>query len=149
MSSRAEQARRNFRQGYNCCQSVLLAFIEDLGLERKALARLGASFGGGIGRMRETCGAVSAMAMVLGLLEGYDQPQDQAGKAALYQRVQALAAQFREEAGSLLCRELLAGVQTAPGPLPEARTEAYYQRRPCENYIALAARLLEQELGLS
>ena len=146
METKGDKAKRLFEEGYNCCQSVVLAYAEELGLEREAAARLASGMGGGISRLREVCGAVSGMALILGLAEGYSAPGDTEGKAAVYETVQKLANRFREENGSLLCRELLeaSGNRAEDDPLPSARTGEYYSRRPCGELVACAASLLEE-----
>lgn len=146
MSEKARLAGRYFKEGYNCCQSVVLAFAPEAGLDGKTAALLGSSFGGGMGRLREVCGAVSGMFLVLGLVDGYDSPADIRGKAAQYARVQKLAEKFRGENGSIVCRELLGLAEHTSGPDPEKRTEAYYQKRPCAELVECAAGLLEKEL---
>ena len=145
-----ELAENNFLAGYNCAQSVLLAFAEDLGLDGDFALRLSSSFGGGMGRLREVCGAVSAILMAAGLVYGYTAPGDDGAKAAHYARVQALAEAFRREHGSILCRELLARAGVAddgPQGSPRERTEAYYRSRPCVGFIRSAAALLEEQLA--
>ena len=131
-----------FKDGCNCAQAVAVAFSDVTGLDEKTSARMASAFGGGIGRMREVCGAVSGMFMVLGLLYGYDNPKDDAGKKALYQEVQALAEQFRQENGSIICREILKNPPSDPNPTP--RTESFYQMRPCDRMVYTAARLVEE-----
>ena len=131
-----------FKDGCNCAQAVAVAFSDVTGLDEKTSARMASAFGGGIGRMREVCGAVSGMFMVLGLLYGYDDPKDDAGKKALYQEVQALAEQFRQENGSIICREILKNPPSDPNPTP--RTESFYQMRPCDRMVYTAARLVEE-----
>ncbi len=141
MDQHAAQARALFRQGYNCAQSVFLAFSDELGLETGWAARMVSSFGAGMGRLREVCGAVSAVFLIAGIAAGYDDPTDGAAKAAHYRRIQALAAQFRERHGTLLCRELL-GLPPGPDdPTPSGRTAQYYAARPCEQCIADAAEI--------
>ncbi|MBQ3284799.1 MAG: C_GCAxxG_C_C family protein [Ruminococcus sp.] len=142
-------AEENFRKGYNCAQSVLLAFGDMTGLDERTAAMLSSSFGGGLGRLREVCGAVSGAAMVLGLVKGYSDPDDREAKKAHYRRVQEFAGKFREQNGSIICRELLAGVPTAEGRDPEARTDAYYQKRPCAELCRCAARILDDMLTTS
>ena len=139
----AQKARELFKQGYNCSQAVVLAFSDLTGLDEKTAAMLSSSFGGGMGRMREVCGAVSGMFMVIGMLYGYDDPKETTGKAAHYARLQALAAKFREENGSIICRELLGLGAGASVPVPEARTETYYKKRPCADMVESAARMTE------
>ena len=139
---RGEKAQELFHQGYNCAQALVLAFSDVTGLDPTTAARLTSGFGGGISRMREVCGAVSGMAMVAGILYGYDQPGDQAGKQQQYARVQQLAASFREEFGTIICRELLQNPPSDPNPTP--RTQEFYAQRPCGRYICEAARILEK-----
>ncbi|MBQ7801244.1 MAG: C_GCAxxG_C_C family protein [Oscillospiraceae bacterium] len=136
------KASELFTQGYNCAQAVAAAFSDVTGLDEQFSARMASSFGGGMGRMREVCGAVSGMLMVLGLLYGYDDPGDNAGKRELYGEVQQLAGQFREEAGSIICRELLKNPASDPNPTP--RTAEFYQKRPCERMVMLAACLMDE-----
>ena len=103
-----ELAAELFLSGSNCAQAVVVAFCDVTGMKPQYAARLSSSFGGGMGRMREVCGAVSGMLMVAGLLYGYDDPgEHDVKKKAHYQLVQSLAGQFREEIGSIVCREIL------------------------------------------
>ena len=143
------RARENFLQGYSCAQAVLLAFAPYLGMEEEFALRLSSSFGAGMGRLREVCGALSSLLMLEGLLEGYADPHDAAAKTAHYARVQALAGRFRQEMGSILCRDLLGPQKASTSPVPEARTDAYYAARPCLRAVECAARmgqeLLEQK----
>ncbi len=142
----AKKARGFFEEGYNCCQSVLLAFEDITGFDRKTSAMLASSFGGGMGRLREVCGAVSAMFMVKGFAQGYSDPKATDEKAAHYAAIQALAAEFKEENGSYICKELL-GLPGASDPQPEERTADYYLRRPCADYVESAARIAAKSLG--
>ena len=142
----SEIARQLFLDGYNCSQAVLCAFEDVTGLDRETAAKLSSSFGGGMGRMREVCGCVSGALMVLGMVYGYDDPEDHEAKKDHYALVQEFAAKFREENGSIICRELLEGVKTTPGGEPEARTDAYYKKRPCPDLVACAAQILDQML---
>ena len=130
-----------FLGGYNCAQSVVVAFCDVTGLEKDFAARMASSFGGGMGRLREVCGAVSGMLMVLGLLYGYDTPGDDISKKAQYRDVQALCGQFREEVGSIVCREILKNPST--DPIPSPRTAEYYAVRPCARMVMTAARILD------
>ena len=104
---KGEQAKAFFKEGYNCSQAVALAFCDEIGIERRKLLRMVSSFGGGMGRLREVCGAVSGMFFVAGALYGYDDPKDTQAKKEHYARIQELAAQFQVETGSIVCRELL------------------------------------------
>ena len=138
---RSKRAGELFLSGYNCAQSVTAAFADLMGMEEAAAARLASPFGGGMGRMREVCGAVSGMLLVLGTLYGYDTPGDDDSKAALYSQVQQLAASFREETGALLCREILDNPPSDPTPSP--RTEQFYKDRPCARVVMTAAGILQ------
>ncbi len=140
-------AKSYFEQGYNCAQAVLLAFCEETGFTEEQAAKLASGLGGGMGRMREVCGAVSAMFLVEGYLYGYSDPAAKEEKAALYARIRTLADAFKEQNGSIICRDLLLETETTPGFEPEQRTEAYYQRRPCGCYVEEAARILAGALN--
>ena len=142
---RGREAEAAFREGYNCCQAVAVTFADRLGLEKDQAARLSSGFGGGMGRLREVCGAVSGMVFVASALCGYQTPGADAEKAALYARVQKLAGEFRAAAGSILCRELLGLSAPEGSPVPEARTVEYYQTRPCPGLVRLAAEILSRE----
>ena len=136
------KAAELFLGGYNCAQSVVVAFSDLTGLDKDFSAKFASSFGGGMGRMREVCGAVSGMLMVLGTLYGHDDTvEDDAQKKQLYKDVQALAAQFREECGSIICREILKNPPSDPNPTP--RTAEFYAQRPCARMVMAAARLLD------
>lgn len=136
------KAAELFLSGYNCAQSVAVAFCDVTGLEEKFAARMVSSFGGGMGRIREVCGAVSGMFFVLGLLYGYDTPGDDVSKKRLYTDVQALAAKFREQCGSIVCREILKNPPTDPNPSP--RTAEYYKVRPCARMVLVAGQLMDE-----
>ena len=138
----AEKAHELFKSGYNCAQAVAVAFCDKTGLTEKQAARMASAFGGGMGRLREVCGAVSGMFFVLGFLYGYDTAGDDVSKKRLYTDVQTLAAKFREENGSIICREILKNPPSDPNPSP--RTAEYYAARPCERMVYDAARLLDE-----
>ena len=135
------QAAELFLGGCNCAQAVFLAFSDVTGIDRKLAAKLSSPFGGGMGRMREVCGAVSGMLMVAGLLYGYDTPGDDVSKKEHYARVQYLAGRFREEIGSIVCREILKNPPSDPNPTP--RTAEYYAQRPCARMVLLAGQILD------
>ena len=137
---RSKRAGELFLSGYNCAQSVTAAFADLMGMEEAAAARLASPFGGGMGRMREVCGAVSGMFFVLSYLYGYDTPGDDESKKALYTEVQALAARFQERCGSIVCREILKNPPSDPNPSP--RTAEYYRQRPCARMIMIATQIL-------
>ena len=134
-----------FLQGYNCAQAVAVAFCNVTGLEPEFAAKMASSFGGGMGRMREVCGAVSGMLMVAGLLYGYDVPGDDRVKMEHYRLVQELAGRFREEAGSIVCREILKNPPSDPNPTP--RTAEFYKVRPCARMVLLAGQILDSYIA--
>ena len=138
----AQKAFDLFKSGYNCAQAVAVAFCDLTGLTEKQAARIASGFGGGMGRMREVCGAVSGMFMVLGLLYGYDDPKADVTKKELYTRVQALAEKFKADAGSIICRDILKNPPADPNPSP--RTPEYYAMRPCERMVYNAAALMDE-----
>ena len=131
-----------FLNGYSCSQAVVVAFCDVTGLEEAFAAKISSSFGGGMGRLREVCGAVSGMLMVAGLLYGYDDPGEKdCNKKAHYALVQELAGKFREEIGSIVCREILKNPPSDPNPTP--RTAEFYKTRPCARMVVTAARILD------
>ena len=137
-----KKAAELFLQGYNCAQTVAVAFCDVTGLTPEFAAKMASSFGGGMGRMREVCGGVSGMLLVAGLLYGYDTPGDDMSKKAHYTLVQELAGRFRQEAGSIVCREILKNPPSDPNPTP--RTEDFYKKRPCVRMVMLAAKILDE-----
>ncbi|MDO5402660.1 MAG: C-GCAxxG-C-C family protein [Eubacteriales bacterium] len=151
--SHAQRAARLFKSGYNCSQAVFAAFAEDYGIDRELALRLSASFGGGMGRMREVCGAFSGMIMVNGLETGCVDGSAQ-GKLENYEAVQHLAEEYKKKSGgSIICRELL-GLDKADNgkveksePTPTARTEGYYKKRPCIQLVMDACDILDAELN--
>lgn len=146
MGKYSEKAVYNFRLGYNCAQSVFLAFAEDLCIDKDTALRLSSSFGAGMGRLREVCGAVSSMFAVAGLKYGYTSYNDDDIKAKHYELIQSLADKFKSEFSTIICRELLNLPEGADTPVPSVRTEEYYQTRPCENCIRFASEIIEKEL---
>lgn len=149
-SPRAKQAQQYFLEGYNCAQAVALAFSDLIDMDKALLLRTTSSFGGGMGRMREVCGAVSGMSFVAGALYGYETPgaAGQQEKAAHYARIQELADAFRAVNGSIVCRELLGlEISGADAPTPQLRSAEYYKKRPCAQLVALAAGILEEYLN--
>ena len=142
----SEKAANNFRKGYNCAQSVLLAFADKVGLKDEEALRLASSFGGGMGRLREVCGAVSSMFAIAGLKHGYTSPDDDETKAKHYELIQKLAEKFKTQHDSIICRELLGLPEGADSPIPSKRTEEYYQERPCELFIRTAAEIIEKDI---
>lgn len=145
--SKGDIAKQNFMNGYNCSQAVLLAFCEDFGLEKETALKISEPFGGGMGRMREVCGTVTGMFMVLGLAMGNDNAKDTGKKKDVYKSVQELAEKFKEDNGSIICRELL-GFQknNKESYVPSERTTEYYKKRPCPELCKYAADILEEYL---
>lgn len=144
----AERARELFCAGYNCAQAVACAFAEQAQLPLETVARTVSALGGGMCRLRQTCGAVSGAMVILGLIEGYEEPEDLIGKRMLYAKGQLMALPFQERFGSFQCRELLG---LAPGqpvsPEPTVRTREFYENRPCLKLIMQMAELLEKMLA--
>ena len=140
---RVQKAEILFTGGCNCAQAVFAAFADELGMDEELAKKIATGLGGGVGRMREVCGAVSAAALVIGMRLGPD-------KMKAYPVIQDFCAKFKEKCGSIVCRELLGLTQKRDDPTPAARTLEYYQDRPCKALVGLAAEtlndfLLEQE----
>ncbi len=142
--TRSEKAVALFESGCNCAQAVFAAFADLAGLDEATALRLSSSFGGGIGRQREVCGAVSGMCMVAGALWGYEDIKDQALKMAHYARIQEMCGKFRELYGSIICRELLGAKRSDTAPAPSPRTAEYYATRPCARFVGACADILAQ-----
>ena len=140
MCKKVEKAKELFKRGYNCSQSVLGVFCEELGLDFETAMKISSSFGGGMGRMREVCGAVSGMFMAAGL--AFSTPDN--NKAKQYKIVQELAEKFKEKNGSIICRELLQGIETSTSYIPSARDENYYKKRPCLNLVCDSVKIFDE-----
>lgn len=172
IEERARTARQNFLDGYNCCQAVMLAFADIFGTDENTIATITSGFGGGMARMREVCGTVTAMGMAAGFMSPAVRPKNMAERTANYALVQELAGEFRKENGSIVCRELL-GLPSRPSetgqarpsgntvpqepadtaaaacmepPTPSERTPEYYRRRPCPDLVACSARIIARKL---
>jgi len=141
MSEKQEKAKELFKQGYNCSQSVLGVFCEELGMDFDTAMKISLSFGGGMGRMREVCGTVSGMFMAAGLAFSDEKGSN---KTEQYKIVQELAKRFKEMNGSIICRELLEGIESSTSPVPSERTETYYKKRPCIELVGDAVGILEE-----
>lgn len=142
LEDRIQKAVEHFMSGYNCSQSVVAAFADMYGFTLEQALRMSASFGGGIGRMRETCGAACGMFLLAGLETGATEAADRQGKAANYAVVQELAAEFKRRNGSLICRELLGLKKSvAVSTQPEERNSQYYAKRPCARMVEEAAKI--------
>lgn len=146
--SRGDIAYNKFKQGYNCAQAVAAAFCDYLDMEEEIVVRAVSGFGGGLGRMREVCGTLSGMTFVLSCIYGYSDPKAYDEKAEHYSRVQLLANKFKEDNGSIVCRELLSLQKTVSNdPVPEKRTEQYYKKRPCAELVRYVADILEEYIN--
>ena len=149
MKDRVEKAVELFKSGYNCSQSVVAAFADMYGFTEEQALRMAASFGGGIGRMRETCGAACGMFLLAGLEKGAIDGADREGKAANYALVQELAEEFKRRNGALRCADLLGLSKKEPViSTPEARTEQYYAKRPCVKMVEEAAKIWSEYLEM-
>ena len=146
MIDREYIAESLFRSGYNCSQTVFATFADVSGMTEEEAARLASPFGAGFGKMREVCGAVTGMVMLAGVLEGYSDPADAEAKKELYALVQKMCNEFKEREGSLICRELLGLKEGEDLAEPAARTEEYYQSRPCIGACRTAAGIAEKYL---
>lgn len=142
-----KKAEENFIKGYNCAQAVFAAFSTELNIDESTALKLSSSFGGGMGRMREVCGAVSAMFMIAGLLYGYDSFNDDQAKKEHYARIQFLAEKFRESHNSIICRELLQNLQIDNASQPSERTNEYYKERPCLTFVADAVKIMDEYIS--
>ena len=140
--SKGEKAEALFMQGYNCSQAVASVFADEMNMRDTDVARLTMGFGGGMGRMREVCGAVSGMAFVISALYADE------GRASVYEKIQTVAEKFEAENGSIVCRELLGLDKDGKrNPTPEPRTEQYYKKRPCNQLVHMAADIMEEFLN--
>ncbi len=140
--TRADIAYEKFKEGYNCAQAVAVAFADVMGMEEKTVAMLASGFGGGIGRLREVCGAVSGMVFVLSMVKGYNDPKADTEKKEFYALIRKLAGEFQEKKGGIVCRELL-GLSKGKEPAPTATP---HHKGPCADFVRTAAEILEKEI---
>lgn len=146
--TRADRAEALFYEGYNCCQSVFGAFCDIAGMDLAAATKMVSALGGGVSKLREICGAVSAMALIVGIMDGYNEPEDRDGKIRTYHEMQDLAALFKEKHDTVVCREIL-NLKPGEDPAePSIRTPEYYASRPCPGCIRTAAQILADHFGL-
>lgn len=149
VEERVSLARQYFESGYNCAQAVVMAFNDVMGMDRDAVAKLAAPFGGGMGRMREVCGTVSGMTMLAGAISPSFDPKNMDERKANYALVQEFAEQFRKVNGDIVCRRLLGlepREEQKETAMPSERTPEYYRKRPCVEYVATAARIVGEYL---
>jgi len=143
MSEHGRKAIELFEDGYNCAQSILAAFSDETGLGFEESLRLASSFGGGMGRLREVCGAVSGMFLVVGAKYGYTDPHDKRAKDEQYRLIQELAKKFEEAEGTIICRDLLGLPYRRDNPESDPRSLHYYHTRPCAAYVEQAAVIMD------
>lgn len=146
MTFHEQKAVELFRSGCNCSQAVFTAFSDITGIDEKTSLRMSSSFGGGLGRLREVCGAVSGISLAAGILWGYDNLEDKSLKTEHYALVAGMAHKFSDIFGSYICREILGLKNYEFSPVAEDRTSEFYLKRPCERCIAAAARILDEEI---
>ena len=139
---RVEKSEKLFKEGYNCSQAVVGAFSDLLPFDFDTLTLISSGFGGGMGRLREVCGAVSGMVLVSSILKGYNNPKDDQAKKELYSFIQNIVKEFEEENSSIVCRELLGLSVKREEPIPEKRTDEFYKKRPCVEMVKSAVRIL-------
>ncbi len=143
----SELAIAYFKKGYNCSQSVFMAFCDEYDIASETVLRISSSFGAGMGRLREVCGAVTGMFMVAGMLYGYTDPKDHDSKTEHYKRIQFLAKEFEEKNHAIVCRELLGLGAGKDSPVPEVRTAEYYKKRPCVELVGMAADIMDKYIA--
>ena len=143
--SKRDVAIALFEEGFNCAQAVSAAFCDETGVSKEAMVKMASGFGGGIGRLREVCGAVSGMVLVANMLYGYESPTDNESKMAWYKEIQSIVLEFKARNGSYVCHELLNLPENDDkSPVPEKRTAEYYRKRPCKEIVGEAADILEK-----
>ena len=150
LENRVQKAVEYFMEGFGCGQSVAAAFADLYGFTPEQAKMIGAGFGGGVGRLRMMCGAVSGLVILAGMKDGQNEGSDRQGKAACYKVVQDLLERFKEENGSIICAELL-GIKGPVPPgnfVPAERNAEYYKRRPCAAKVESAARIFAEYLSL-
>ena len=142
--TRAEKAKDLFLQGYNCAQATFGAFCEDYGLDFNVAMTLSAGLGGGIGRLRETCGAVTGATLAVSLAMGSFDLNNPDAKTQVYTEIRKVVDIFEAETGSIVCADMLGVPRRGDSEVAEARTKEYYQKRPCAELVYLAADAAEK-----
>lgn len=146
LESKVNKAISYFEDGYNCSQAVFMAYADAYGIEQETAAKLATSFGGGMGRLREVCGAVSGMFLVLGMHYPATDTKDKTAKTKNYDAVQRTAKEFKAEMGSYICADLLKTKHQPENPEPSDRNAKYYALRPCTRCVAIAAQIVGSEI---
>ena len=144
---RVAKAIEIFEQGYNCSQAVFMAYSDKYGIDSETASKLATSFGGGMGRLREVCGAVSGMFLVLGMEYPFTDTKDKASKNTNYKAVQHTANEFKSIMGSYICADLLKLKHLPQNPESSERNETYYKSRPCTRCVAVAAEIVGKEIA--
>ena len=146
IESKKSLAKSYFQMGFNCAQSVVLAFADEVKIDKDSLLSLSSPFGGGMGQLREVCGAVSGMFIIEGMLFGYSSPTDKEEKQRVYLETKSLGEKFKEKNKSIICRELLEGIDHNTNGTPAQRTSEYYHKRPCAELVEIAAGILAEHI---
>ncbi len=147
MTPKQQKAHDYFYGGYNCAQSVFAAFHAEMGLSEETALKLMVSMGGGVGGLREICGAFTGAAVALNMIQKEIKKADLDYKKQMYALVQQKAEAFKQQYGTVICCDLLELNDITPSPVPAVRDEAYYEVRPCGKYVEYAAKLVEDELN--
>lgn len=147
MKKHSEKANELFQQGYNCAQAVAGAYAEEVDIDFETMVKMASSFGGGMGKLREVCGAVSAIFLIAGLKNGYTEPNNDVVKQKHYELIQKLGHKFKDIHGSIICRELLNLLEHESSPVPTKRTPEFYTKRPCAKFIISACEVLDTVLA--
>ena len=147
MNKHSQKAFELFQQGYNCAQSVAGAYAEEVGMDFETMIKMSSSFGGGMGKLREVCGAVSAMFLIAGLKKGYSNPNDDEVKQKHYELIQKLGHTFKDKDSTIICRELLNLDEQESAPTPTKRTPEFYEERPCSKFIVSACEILDSVIS--
>lgn len=144
--TRAELANHTHDSGFNCCQSVCMAFADELDLERSEILKMCSAFGGGM-QCGEMCGAITGALMVLGLKTGFDSMDIPEVKDEMGERTKSLLAEFKSAFGAFRCKELLGFDYAIPEERILAKASGVPQER-CPGYITGATEILERFLNL-
>jgi C_GCAxxG_C_C family probable redox protein len=147
IEERTAQAVENFKAGYNCAQAVVMAYADRYATDPETLKQLAGPFGGGMGRLREVCGAASGMFMILGMEHPTGNPDDKKAKTENYAAVQRTAGAFKQQLGSYICADLLKIGREPQSVTPDDRNFEYYAKRPCALCVAVGANILGKELA--
>ncbi|MDO4418759.1 MAG: C-GCAxxG-C-C family protein [Ruminococcus sp.] len=142
--TKADRAKELFQKGYNCAQATFGAFAEDYGLDINVAMTLSAGLGGGIGRLRETCGAVTGATLAVSLAMGSFDLNNPDAKTRVYSEIRKVVEIFESETGTIVCADMLGVSRRGDGAEAEARTPEYYKKRPCAELVYLAASAAEK-----